>query len=193
MNYAYTLQSDGIDYGIVKGGSDVVFIKLGLGESCTKNEFYYAMSHHLCEEYGCSVIIASNPNDGKKHAAIDKRIIDQYISNNDISSTSLFFFGHSNGGIKGIELTNEGVSFKKMILVNMPLMINFHKTKKYISEIPHTEVVMVYGDRDPSFPYLPFVRNKWSNVTVMAYENTDHNFNGRAEEFIRLSDMLFVK
>ena len=130
MNYDEIMQYDGIDYGLIKGGPRIVFIKVGLGGNCSGYENkYLKMAYRLQEKYGCSVIVASNPHDGKSHTRIDRQIIEQYIAKYEIDSPELFFFGHSNGGVKGLELTDAGVEFKKMILVNMPLMINFHKTK----------------------------------------------------------------
>jgi len=191
MNYDEIMQYDGIDYGLIKGGSRIVFIKVGLGGHCSGYEDkYLRMALRLKERSGVGVIVASNPHDGKSHIRIDRQIIEQYIAKYEIDSPELFFFGHSNGGVKGLELTDAGVEFKKMVLVNMPLMINFHKTKKYISAIPQTEIIAIYGEQDPSFPYLPFIDEKFENLRAVRFSNADHNFKGFINEFIHLSDLL---
>ncbi len=192
MNFDYTLQIENIDYGFVKGSREIVFIKVGLGGSCSGYENkYLTMAQSLRAKYGCSVIVASNPHDKKDHSPADKQMIEQYIADNGIAFPELFFFGHSNGGAKGLALTRSGVPFKKMILVNMPLMINFHKTKDCLSSISQTEIVAVYGELDPSCQYASLLSEKFKNLTVLTIPKADHNFAGMLSEFIGLSDLLF--
>ena len=64
-------------------------------------------------------------------------------------------------------------------------MINFHKTKKYIESITERNILLLYGERDPSFPYLPFIKNKQlSGVEIKTTPNADHNFTNMCDEFI---------
>ena len=150
------------------------------------------MAQRLHEKYGCSIIVASNPHDGKSHVEKDKTIIRQFVIDNNIFKPEFFFLGHSNGGIKGLELSYSGITFTKMILINMPLMINFHKTKQYISSIPQTNILMMYGEKDPSFAYVPFIEGKFNNVEVSVVPNADHNFEGMLKEFIGYGEYLLV-
>lgn len=191
IKFDYTLRREGIYFGILRGGGRIVFIKVGLGgDFYGYDGKYLKMALRLRERYGCSVIVASNPHDGRSHTEIDKRVIEEYIAERGIISPELFFFGNSNGGIKGLELT-ESLKFRKMVLVNMPLMINFHKTKGFIARIPETEIAAVYGEGDPSFPYLPFLKGKFRNLKILSVPGADHNFEGMTEEFIGLGDMVF--
>lgn len=191
MNYDYVLHSNGINYGIIKGNGKIVFIKSGLGgDHFGYENKYLIIASRLYENHGCSVIVSSNPNDGKSHVLEDGKIIRQYISEDGISSPELFFFGHSNGGIKGLELANANISFSKMILINMPLMINLHKTERYILSIPQTEIIAIYGEHDPSFRYLPFIQGKAANLKIKTVKQADHNFKDMDTEFISLCDLL---
>ena len=191
MDYNYSLKKDNIDYGFVKGNNKIVFIKSGLGGNYLGYENkYLIMAYQLHDKYGCSVIVSSNPHDGRSHSSNDKQIIEQYIADSHIGFPELFFLGHSNGGIKGLELANANVEFKKMILVNMPLMINFHKTKRYIFSIPQTKIIAVYGEQDPSSPYIPFLEGIAKNIKVIKFLRADHNFKGLLKEFIDLSNLL---
>jgi len=191
MDYNYTLKNEDIYYGFVKGNNKIVFVKPGLGGNYSGYENkYLRIARQLNEKYGCSVIVASNPEEKRNHFNSDKQILEQYISENNITSPEFFFFGNSNGGVKGLELANNGVAFRKMVLVNMPLMLNFHKTKRYVSAIPQTDIVAIYGQHDQSVPYLPFFEGKFENVKVLTVPNADHNFKGLLNEFIDLSDYL---
>ena len=156
----------GIDFGVKAGNKKIVFIKAGLGGNLFGyDDKYLKIAHRLNERYGCSIISASNPHDGKLHVASDKAIIEAYVKENGIESPELYFFGHSNGGIKGLQLATE-LTFRKMLLVNMPLMIDFHKTKKYLSIIPDTKITFVYGELTP---LTPIYRSLRASLTTWIY------------------------
>ena len=216
MEFDYTLEYSGIDYGVVsqhqpnrtclKGensryfsktllqsprGDRVVFIKAGLGGGhygCEQK--YLRIAHRLRDKYGYSVIVGSNPNDGNSHTMIDKAMLDGFVDAEKITLPRFSFFGHSNGGIKGLELAASGICFDRMVLVNTPLMINYHKTKRMIGQIPNTQITMVYGEYDPSFDYIPFFDGKFNNVSVLKIPGADHNFSDMLDDFIALADML---
>lgn len=192
MNYDYTVRNGHIDYAFLRGDRRLVFIKPGLGTDCMGFEHkYLRMAHRLRDTYGCGVMVAANPNDGTSHADSDKAMLEQYMAENPTDPSELYCFGSSNGCIKGLELTGRGVAFRRMVLVNMPLMINFHKTKGYISAIPQTEILAIYGELDPSIPYIPFLKGRFENVQVPTVPNADHNFKGMIVGYIALCDSLF--
>jgi len=192
MKFDYTLRADcGIEVGIVPGGSKIVFIKAGLGSSHFGDECKYLKSAHILrEKYGCSVISVSNPHDGKSHAAFDNAIIREYVEKANIESPELYFLGTSNGAFKGLELSAFGVSFRRMLLVNMPLMINPHKINRYIASCRDTEITAVYGELDPSVKFIPFMEGKHENLRFVTVPRADHNFLGMTEQFLSLVDIL---
>lgn len=193
MTFDYQIQNDcNLENGCIKGNNKIVFIQAGLGGNYLGYENkYLKIANHLHEKFGCSVISVSNPFDNKQTLQMDKQIICKYVADNNIEKPEFYFFGHSNGGIKGLELASSCFSFKKMLLVNMPLMINFHKSKAYITSIPHTDILMVYGEKDPSFSYISFLKDKFDNVKFLTVPSADHHFKGMLQEFINLSDLLF--
>ena len=77
-----------------------------------------------------------------------------------------------------------------MILTNMPLMINFHKIKKWLAAISQTNIIAVYGDRDPSYPYVPFIDGRIAGLETRIIPGADHNFVGGSDVFITLADSL---
>ena len=191
MRYDYTLEYDGIEYGFINGDDRVVFVKVGLGGTCRGyEEKYLKMASMLRAKYGCGVIVASNPNDSKSHVDSDRFAIESYASDKGFTELRLFLFGHSNGCIKGLELATVLNNFSKMVLVNMPLMINYHKTKKYLSALNRTEILLACGELDPSFSYLAFIDGRFDNVKILRLKQTDHNFSGKTDEFISLSEYL---
>ena len=193
MSFDYTVLHNGIEYGVARGGDEIVFMKTGLGtDKIWPDSRYAVMARHLHEKNGCSVIVATNPHDGGSHAEHDRAMLERYVSEQEIGNPAVFFFGNSNGCIKGLELTACGISFRRMVLVNMPLMINFHKTKEYIARIPQTHILAVFGERDPSISYVPFLEGRFENLRVLTVSGADHNFKGMEDEFIGLSDLFRV-
>ena len=180
-------------YGFVRGNENIVFIKSGLGGSCFGFENkYLQIARRLNSKFGATIICASNPHDNKSHIEVDRRAIDDYIIENNISYPNLYFFGNSNGCIKGLQMSSAGCHFNKMVLVNMPLMINYHRTKAMIQEAKNTDILAVYGGKDPSVSYLPYIKDKYVNFKTNVFPQADHNFKGMLDEFIALADHLFI-
>ena len=181
-----------VECGFVVGNNKIVYIKVGMGGSYLGyEEKYLRIARRLNEKYGCSVICVSNPTISDKKTRIDQLIIEKFIAEHKIQAPEFYFFGQSNGGMKGLELAANGIQFKKMILVNMPLMLNIHKTLTWIKAIPHTNIVAIYGEKDPSFSYVRFLKDlNFANVEVITIPNADHHFKGNLEKFIELSDRL---
>ena len=190
--FEYIADGASVKYGVKYGDGRIVFIKVGLGGDIPGYEGkYLVMAERLRVKYGCSVICASNPEGIKEQTELDGRAIDDVARELRSESPELYLFGHSNGGIKGLYLTASGINFRRMVLVNMPLMINMFKTKKMISDIPNTHVAMIYGEKDPSVLYIPFFEGKFENLDVRVVEGADHNFLGMPDKFVTLADGLF--
>lgn len=189
----YKIICDGneVEYGCIVGNNKIVYIKAGMGGSYLGYEDkYLKIANRLHDKYGCSVICVSNPV--PLPICVDQTILNTFIKERGIDKPKMFFFGHSNGGAKGLELAASGVPFKRMVLVNMPLMFNFHKTLQWIESIAETDIVTVYGEIDPSYRYIPFLENrKLDNVEIIEVAGADHNFKGMMQEFLEFPEMLF--
>lgn len=184
-------ENNQIEYGCFLGNNKIVYIKAGMGGSYLGYEDkYLKIANRLNKKYGCSVVCVSNPV--PLSITADEIIIGKFINDNDIQNPQMFFFGHSNGCLKGLELGLGEISFTKIVLVNMPLMLNFHKTVQWIASMPNTDIVAVYGETDPSYRYIPFLQNKnLQNVEIVKVDGADHHFKGMLERFIELSEMVF--
>ena len=179
-----------VEYGFISGDNRVVYIKSGMGGSYLGYEDkYLKIADRLHERCGCSVICVSNPI--PLPVDVDQTILREFLKEQGSDNPEIFFLGHSNGGVKGLEIAASGVTFKRMVLVNMPLMLNFHTTVQWINAIPETDIVTVYGEKDPSYNYIPFLECKnLRNVEIVKIHGADHNFRGMMGEFLELSDIL---
>ena len=111
----YKFDNAVVDYGWIKGNEKIVFIKAGLGGDFRGyDNKYVKIAQRLNDKYGCSVVSVSNPN-VKSHTFVhDKKVIEDFILAGDYNSPKLYFFGHSNGGVKGLELASSGIIFKNI-------------------------------------------------------------------------------
>jgi hypothetical protein len=182
--------SGAFEYGYIPGNEKVVFIKAGLGGAYLGYEDkYLRIARLLHEKHGCTVVSASNPNDKRFGVADDREILEEMLQKLGLESPELYLFGNSDGCRKGLALATE-MPFRRMILVNMPLTINFHLTKRNLSLIPETDVIAVYGEKDVSYPYAALLECKSDRVKVVRLPGADHNFAGKTEDFIKLAEML---
>jgi hypothetical protein len=180
-----------LDYGYIRGNETVVFIKAGVGGEYRGFENkYLRIARLLHERHGCTVISASNPYDKCLGIKEDADILARVLSENGIQNPALYFFGSSGGCQKGLALAASGVPFRRMILVNMPLTINFHKTKRHLLQIPDSEIVAVLGEKDISRPYAPLLEGKREGVRTVTVKGADHVFTGMTEAFVSLSEGL---
>ena len=142
-------ENDCIEYGCIVGSNRIVYIKVGMGGSYIGyEEKYLKMARRLNDNYGCSVICVSNPLPHGRSVALDQVIIQDLVKRYNIQNPEMFFFGNSNGCVKGIEMAESGTQFTKMVLVNMPLMEDFHKNVERMKAIPETKIRAVYGEKD---------------------------------------------
>jgi alpha/beta superfamily hydrolase len=179
-----------LPYGYLPGNEKVVFIKAGLGGDYIGYENkYLKIARLLHEKHGCTVVSVSNPYEKGYGVSDDSAILESMLRQLGIEHPELYLFGNSDGCRKGLALAAE-ITFRRMILVNMPLTINLHHTRRYLSLIPDTDVIAVYGERDVSYPYAAILEGKSERVQVVRVPDADHNFAGKTEEFIRLAEML---
>ena len=181
-----------LEYGYIPGNEKVVLIKAGLGGDYRGYENkYLRIARLLHEKHGCTVISVSNPYEKNFGVSDDRAILETVFRKLGIERPELYLFGNSDGCRKGLALAAE-VSFRRMILVNMPLTINFHRTRRYLSLVPDTDVIAVYGEKDVSYPYAALLEGKSERVKVIRVPKADHNFAGKTEMFIALSENLIV-
>lgn len=185
-----------IDYGIIKGNNKMVFIKVGQNGSIYgyKNK-YLKISESLNKKYGYTIICSSNPYDNNITLDNDMLVINTYCKDNKIKKYDIYFIGYSKGGTIGAQFGYKYSNIKRMLLINSPLMINYHKTKYGLSKFNQEQVVMIYGDLDPSYKYtelLNGINNKKFKYFII--KGQDHHFSKSMAEFKKLPEKyLFVK
>lgn len=183
-----------VEYGIAHGGPVVVFIKVGRGGDCYGFEDkYLKMAYFLREQYGCTVVCASNPVNLPVTYPTDAAFLSAYLKEQESTASRVYTVGSSNGALQTLELARSLLAVDGLLLVNMPLMINYHKTKAALRELSDRRIVGVWGERDPSAPYVRFVENLGlPNSQIEIIPNADHCFTGMTEHFLELPKLLFL-
>lgn len=179
-----------IEYGLIHGNDRIVIIKAGAGGSYIGyEEKYLKMARLLHDTYGCTVLCLSNyANDSFEHG--DMAVIRELIADRG-GEVELYYIGNSNGSTQGLLTATKYFDLRRMVLVNMPLMLNFHRIKEALSRAD-TEIRFVYGEKDPSISYVPFLRNASSKegnlarAEIVTVGGADHNFAGMTDRFIEL-------
>ena len=101
----------------------------------------------------------------------DKRIIDDFIKRHKIMDAELFYVSHAKGCFDGLELAGGGVSFKKMVLVNMPLDEKFDNVLAQLRAIPETKIVAIFAEKVHSCESVSLLKNVDVIKTRDAYDS----------------------
>ena len=186
--------SDGsvLEYGVVCGSEQIVLIKSGKGGTHRgEDDKYLQMARRLHRGSGCSVICSSNPAESAPSFEVDRCFIEDYVTRMGWSHFSLSLIGSSNGAYQNLCLAQRVEQTEKLLCINMPLMVNFHRTAAMLRSMDAIEKILVYGTRDPSIAYLSFVE-RWSlpRCRVLRAEGADHTFTGQADRFVALADLI---
>ncbi len=163
-----------IEYGIFNGNKTILLIKTGSeGTIYGYNNKYLELAKYVSSKYGFTVIVSSNPRTGinSNQLADAIELIDEYFKD----KYEIYYMGISNGGLIGAWYGNY-YSFKRMLLINPPLMINYHKTKEGLQSFNNDKVSLIFGELDPSFKLvglLDYINNDKVNYHIIKGE--DHH------------------
>lgn len=184
------VEKNDTEYGIINGDSKLFFIKVGNGGSIYGYENrYLRMAEKIHNDHGCSVLVSGNPVEIsiKDSIALDIEFIKEYFPD----TVEIVAFGHSKGGQMLVSYAYLCPMIKNVLAVNVPLMLNLHKTKAGIKNFEGNKIHMIYGDKDPSFPYVGILDSSLSSkFGYSIVKNADHNFENMSDEFISLPEKI---
>lgn len=178
-----------LEFGIIHGNDSVVIIKSGAGGSFHGYEDkYLKMAQMLNDIYGCTVLCTSNI-DKASFEKYDVKVIQNIVS--EINTPKLYYIGISNGAVQGIMTAAKHFDFAHFLMINMPLMINFHRIMRDMEQIS-SKITFIYGEKDPSCFYICLLENRIKeNAKIEVVPNADHQFRGMTDEFIALAKKVF--
>ena len=141
----------GKQFGIIQGEKYLVFIKTGRGGSIEGFENkYLSICSILFEKYGYTFVVSANPKDSVCDLEEEIKSVDKYVGD----YKEIYFVGISNGASVGAAQCNKIEKIKNAVLINAPLMINFHKIKEGAKKFRGNNMYFLYGEDDPSCRYI---------------------------------------
>ncbi len=196
-NYNITLSVNysskvNLDYGIMNGNNIIVFIKVGLTGSIYgyKNK-YLRIANNLNEKFGCTIFCVSNPIDAGSSIYHGIKMIENYCIARKFCDYKIYFIGHSNGAMQGLYECSKFKKIKKCLLINPVLNELPRKIIKAFKDFSGEKMFVVCGSKDPCFNLFKLYsehEDDYNHLKFVAYLNTDHNFTGCMEEFIKLPE-----
>ena len=149
------------------------------------------MASHIHQKYGITTIVSSNPFNGENPLDIDIGVINE-LANNQVSE--IYYMGHSNGAVIGACWGGQYPLIKRMLLINPPIMMNWHKTKQGLKSFQGERATFIFGEHDPSAKYAGLIELlKQGNLHLVMFPNADHNFKGLLPEFMELPETYLLR
>lgn len=189
-----TKETDGVnvDYAFVAGNSTCVFIKVGLdGSAYGYENKYLTLADKLNGLYGYSVVVSSNPAGSGKVIEEGYNIVLSYMDSLGYSKPQLYYMGFSNGAYRGF-VEAADLPFEKYLLINSPLMINYHKISKGLKTIGNRKALIVYSEKDPSIKYSQMLTPMLGeNAKLEIALGADHQFVGMLDDFLDIPVQFF--
>ncbi len=183
-----------IDYGIIEGNNNILFIKVGQnGSIYGYDNKYLKIANNINKKYGYTVICASNPYDGKTNLLeFDMNFVSQYC--NKFKNYNVYYMGVSNGATIGANWGYLYPQIINMLLINPPIFVNWHKIKYGLGLLKTASATIIIGEADPSFKFAGMI-NLVNNdkLQLVTLKNIDHNFSDKLSEFIALPEQYLFK
>ncbi len=174
----------GREIGIIPGSKTCVFIKLERGTTiygtAGKN---INLANEIFVEYGYTVCVCASPQEGE--SPLKKNIVQLTRTLPQIDR--IIFIGNDHGALVGAQQAYECELITDMLLINGPIMVNWYKTKTGIEKFTGGEVMLVYGEEDPSYKCFDLLNTiKSSKVSKFSVPNADHGFTGLEDKLDEL-------
>ena len=187
-----------IDYGIIHGNNTIVFIKVGFrGSIYGYKHKYIRIAKNLHEQYGCTVIVSSNPNGYTDYFEGEMKSIKAYAYYHHFENYQVYFMGHSAGAIIGLMHAYKYPVIKKVLLINPPLKFMKQEAinnliKEGITNYDKGIINVVLGSKDYSVRETKsIVAEHQLRLKLNVIKGADHNFKGKLKLFMELPNIFF--
>lgn len=180
-----------IEYGILYGNANIVFIKVGADGSIRGyQDKYLKMAHSVHDRLGATVICASNPYIEHGHVEADQELICTVAAECGFADYEVYFAGASDGGYHNLLLAQQVPQSVKLLGINASLVDEDGFVEK-LEKIPNVKKILVYGTEDDDYEFVPTLQAlECENLEIITVEGADHEFTDMVNEFIALIDLI---
>ena len=177
-----------IDQGSVANGAAIVFIKPGLGGTVFGHQNkYLEIAKALNRKFHCPVICSANKD--SEGLSGDMKFVSDYAMSMGLEDWSVYYFGHSNGALRGLQEARKFPKIQRALLVNPPLMMDLHKSILGAKEFSGQSMRLVVGSKDPSADIASqFSELNGERFAVEILDGIDHNFTDAQDVFAALPE-----
>ena len=184
-----------IQYAIIKGSNKIVLIKPGQDGSLTGyKDKYYSLAKYINNKYGYTVFCSNNPYEAPYNPIEDAVVvIKEYALKMNFKEYEVYYFGNSRGAELGARYGYLYPVIKRMLLINPPLFINFHKMQRGLLKFNNEKIVFIYGSLDPTYKYvglIDLIGN--SKISYKVIEGEDHNLSNGSYSLEQLVDNYLI-
>lgn len=192
MEYDAFLSFHGVEFGLMEGTDGLLIVKTGSGGTIYGSENkYLTLAARIMERHNVSVIVSDNPLEiaPEENMSTTMSVAADYIASRNVGS-AVSYFGVSKGGQYGAMYGYHYPFVQKWLLLNMPVMIDWHKSKAGLMKMPtDQEVTLLFGERDPSYPYVELIDLlRRENIKRVTLPDVGHTFSHEIDEFLRLAE-----
>ena len=192
MEYDAFSSFHGVNFGLVEGTNGLLIVKTGSGGTIYgRNNKYLSLASRITEQRNFSVMISDNPLEiaPDENMSITMAMASDYTSSLNVD-IPVSYFGVSKGGQYGAMYGYRYPFVQKWLLLNMPIMINWHKSRAGLMKMSSKQqVTMVFGERDPSYAYAELIDlMRKENIKRVMIPAADHNFSDATDEFMHLPE-----
>ena len=177
-----------IDQGSAVNGDAIVFIKPGLGGTVFGHQNkYLEIAKALNRKFHCPVICSANKD--SEGLSGDMKFVSDYAMSMGLEDWSVYYFGHSNGALRGLQEARKFPKIQRALLVNPPLMMDLHKSILGAKEFSGQSMRLVVGSKDPSADIASqFSELNGERFAVEILDGVDHNFTDAQDLFAALPE-----
>lgn len=185
------IDNEEIEYGILYGNANIVFIKVGADGSIRGyQDKYLKMAHRVHNRLGATVVCASNPYIEHGHLDADQAMISKVAAECGFSDYEVCFVGTSDGSYRNLLLAQQVPHTVKLLGIN-PSLSTTDDLLEQLRKIPQVKKVLVYGTEDEDFECVPLLQaSECENLEIITVEGANHEFAGMMDEFIALIDLI---
>ena len=170
---------ESIDYGIVLGNENIVFMKVGADQDIQKRrgnlKIYVETAKRAHELCGATVICASNPD--VSHEDIDESVIRKHVTDRGYNEFRLYLWGISDGAYKNLFLAKRFSETVKFIGLNTSFITVADFIEK-LQVLRGIKKFLVYGTEDDEFvSVFPVLQDKQEDhLKTIFVLGADHCF-----------------
>lgn len=173
-----------------------VLIFTGIGGSVDGYKGKYnTIATNLVTKHNASVFVVSVQSWLQLDSLLESTMqaVENYYKQLHYADFRLYVMGTSAGGSMAVANSYKYAQIKKVLAINPVIMANYNKLL-YGIENSRADMYFVFGDQDPSAPYIPYITDATkAKVKVDVFKNVDHQFTQAFDLFLSLPEQYFFK